>query len=192
MVRGESPRRQGKATQYLLRFLTCDKTQHGCASSAFISTAIRTYGSGTITLTAPRPADNTVTAIITSTAYILTKLPESSGSSGGPNISAIVGGAVGGFAALSATGFGIFFVRRKLRKDRANQKSGAMTEMRPDGKLGGGGVVYQQVQQSELQGQSLAELSHPPQELDGASLRYEASVMPTEAGRGAIERRASL
>lgn len=83
-------------------------------------------------------------------------------------------------------------MRRKLRKDKANQKPGAMTEMRPVGKPGDGGVVYRQVQQSELQGQSLAELSHPPQELDGASLRHETEVLPTEAGRGAIERRASL
>jgi hypothetical protein len=190
MVRGNFLSRM--TIQYLLRFLTIDQTQHGCTSSAFISTAIRTYDSGTITLTAPRPADNTVTATTTSTAYILTKLPEPSGNSGSPNIGAMVGGIVGGFAALSATGFGIFFVRRKLKKDKANQKSGAMTEMRPDGKPGEGGVVYRQVQQSELQGQSLAELSHPPQELEGASLRYETDVLPTEAGRSAIERRPSL
>ena len=64
--------------------------------------------------------------------------------------------------------------------------------MRADGKPGHGGVIYRQVQQSELQGQSLAELSNPPQELDGASLRYETDILPTEAGRGTIERRASL
>jgi hypothetical protein len=190
MVRGNFL--PGMTIQYLLRFLTIDQTQHGCASSAFISTAIRTYGSGTITLTAPRPADNTVTATTTSTAYILTKLPEPSGNSGSSNIGAIVGGAVGGFAALSATGFGIFLVRRKLKKDKSNQNSGAMMETRPDGKPGEGAVVYQQVQQSELQGQSLAELSHPPQELDGASLRYDTDVLPTEAGSSGIERRASL
>lgn len=169
-----------------------DQTQHGCASSAFTSTAIRTYGSGTITLTAPRPADNTVTATTTSTAYILTKLPEPSGSSGSSNIGAIVGGAVGGFAALSATGFGIFFVRRKLRKDKAYHRSDAMTEMRSDGNPGDGGVIYRQIPQSELQGQSIAELSHPSQELDGASLRYETNALPTETGRGLIERRVSL
>lgn len=162
-------------------------------SSAFISTAITTNVlSGTYTFTAQKPADNTVTATTTSTAYVLTRLPEPSENSGSSNIGAIVGGIVGGFAALSATGFGIFFVRRKLKKDKANQKSGAMTEIRPNGKPREGGVVDRQVQQSELQGQSLAELSHPPQELDGASLRYEPDILPTEAGRSGIERRASL
>lgn len=151
-----------------------------------------TYVGVKTTFTAQKPADNTVTATTSSTAYIVTRLPEPSGSSGSPNIGAIVGGAVDGFAALSATGFGIFFVGRKLRKDKANHRSGAMTEMQPHGKPGDGGVFHRQMQQSELQGQSLAELSHPPQELDGASLRYETNVLLTEAGRGSIERRVSL
>ena len=98
-----------------------NQTQHGCASSAFVSTALGTYFSGTTAPPAPRPANNNVTPTTASTAYILTRLPEPSGRSGSPNIGAIVGGAVGGFAALSMTGFGICFVRRKSKKDKNNE-----------------------------------------------------------------------
>ena len=118
-----------------------NQTQYGCASSAFISTAVRTHVSGTTALTAPKPADNTVTATTTSTAYIFTRLPESSRSSGSLDIGAIVGGAVGGFAALSATGFGMFFALRKLKKENTNHDCSAMTGMPHNGKPDGGGVV---------------------------------------------------
>ena len=165
-----------------------NQTQHGCASSAFVSTALGTYFSSTTALPTPTPTDNEATTTTTSTADILTKLPEPSGHSGSPNnIGAIVGGAVGGFAALSVTGFGICFVRRRSKKDKNNEISGAMTESQPDEKSGGD-VVVRHIQQSS------AELSPapPPQELDGVPVSHKTHVSPIGASKISIERRDSL
>jgi hypothetical protein len=122
----------------------------------------------------------------------MTRLPEPGDGNGGINIGAIVGGAVGGFAALSATAFGIFFVWRKLKKDKARDASAAITQMQPYERVGKDGVIYRQVEQSELPEHALAEMSHPPQELDGNSLRHETSASPVEARRPPNERRASF
>lgn len=108
------------------------------------------------------------------------------------NLGAIIGGAIGGFAALSATGFGIFFVRRKSKKDKAKQALVGNEASQLDEKAGKGCVVYKKVAQSELPEQSVAEMSHPPQELDGSSIRHETSASPIEARRPLNGRRASF
>ena len=159
------------------------------------STIPRTYGPTTtsvqvITRTVPpttssKPADVDVSVpTYTEIRYWYTAPPS--------NLGATVGGAVGGFAVLSITGFGIFFVRRKIKKDRARQAA-ALTEAHiVDEKIGKGDVIYNQVAQSELPDQSVAEMSQPLQELDGSSIRHETSASPIEARRPPIERRASL
>lgn len=137
----------------------------------------------TATFTAPNPADIRISTYTqTQTAYIMTRLPEPSGGST-TNLGAIIGGAVGGFAALSATGFGIFFVRRKLRKDKKREALAAAATSRPDETPGKNGVIYRQEKQTELSGQPVVEMSQPPMELDGVSLRQEASASPIDARR---------
>ena len=133
--------------EYQFAYEATTMTQHGCTSSGFTLTVPRSYGptsTGTpviitmtapaITLhttpgagTAPNPADAgfTYTTTATQTIYHLTELPNSSNGSSSANIGAIVGGAVGGFAAISATAFGIFYVRRKTRKDRERKAAAA-------------------------------------------------------------------
>lgn len=108
------------------------------------------------------------------------------------NLGAIVGGAIGGFAALSITGFGIFFVRRRLKKDRAKRPVTSNEAPVMDEKVGKGDVIYKQVTRSELPEQAVAEMSQPPQELDGSSIKHETSASPIEACRPPVERRASL
>lgn len=104
------------------------------------------------------------------------------------NLGAIIGGTIGGFAALSATGFGIFFVRRKLKKNKAKQISVTSDGPGLDEKDGKGNNIYQHLAQSELPDHSLAEMSHPPQELDGSSVKHETSASPAETRRSVTER----
>ena len=108
------------------------------------------------------------------------------------NLGAIIGGSVGGFAALSITGFGIFFVRRKIKKDKARQAAVPVEAHVIDEKVGKGDVIYKQVARSELPEQSVAEMSQPPQELDGSSIKHEISASPIEARRPQNGRRASF
>ena len=202
--------------EYQFAYEATTMTQHGCTSSGFTLTVPRSYGptsTGTpviitmtapaITLhttpgagTAPNPADAgfTYTTTATQTIYHLTELPNSSNGSSSANIGAIVGGAVGGFAAISATAFGIFYVRRKTRKDRerkAAAAAAAAVPVSPEENTFKGHLVSKH-QQSELPEQSLAEMSQPPQELDGSSIRHETSASPVDIQRPRGGRRASM
>lgn len=78
-----------------------------------------------MTLTAPHPTDvSPTTYTSTQTAYVY-KSGAVPGNNSGTNLGAIIGGAVDGFAALSATAFGLFFVRWKLKKDKNRKAASA-------------------------------------------------------------------
>ncbi|KAH7089122.1 hypothetical protein FB567DRAFT_523061 [Paraphoma chrysanthemicola] len=112
-------------------------TQHGCNAFPFTATVFRSYiqtqlislgSSRTVTVQTSGGAVAPPTGI--GVPYVTYTIIVPSGGSQPPflnsvasntksNIGAIVGGAVGGFVALSATCFGVFFIWRKIKKDRA-------------------------------------------------------------------------
>lgn len=179
--------------------LTQTQTQHGCTATGFTSTIPRTYTQNiaepedtekslivSVTIvtsvagpTLPNPADVPLSTY-TEVRYWYTAPPS--------NLGAIVGGAVGGFAALSITAFGIFFVRRKVKKDKARQSlAAAEAHLPPLGETAGKDHrMHERIAHSELPEHSVAEMSQPPQELDGGLIEHETSTSPIKTRRPLI------
>ena len=89
------------------------QTQHGCTLRGFTATAQRVWF-----LTDQSQTFSSITIVVTPSPTPLSNDPDKR------NLGAIIGGAVGGVAAISAIGLAIFFIQRKKRQEKAPEQSG--------------------------------------------------------------------
>jgi hypothetical protein len=103
------------------------QTQHGCAVNPYVATVLRSFTLPIVISLTQRPGDAiTITSIITPSVQVpLPKAAGSGPSNNSTNLGAIIGGAIGGFVALSATCFGIFLIWRKLKKEKTPDNADA-------------------------------------------------------------------
>ncbi|KAH6633604.1 hypothetical protein C7974DRAFT_175190 [Boeremia exigua] len=100
--------------QWLFAYDTTTMTQHGCAPSAFTSTAQRTYGP----LSSSIPVK---TVTVTASASPVTTAPsEPPSSPKKQSLGPIVGGTVGGCTVISLVALAAFIIHRRRRRARAS------------------------------------------------------------------------
>lgn len=108
----------------LIVYSTTTMTQHGCASQAFTSTAMRSPGH--IVSSIPHILYRTATVTVLTTPSDTPTLTPISGPSK-PNLGAIVGGTIGGCTMISILVLTIILIRRRRKATRNNNVQSSVT-----------------------------------------------------------------